>query len=160
MVIDDEGENLGEMDTKKAIEIAQERELDLIEVSPNANPPVAKIMSWSKFKYDLGKKKKESKSKSIEQKEMWFKVFIDKGDLEHKLKRVNEFLGKKHPVKLTIRAKGRVKRENMTELMTRILEMLGEEVVYDSIPKFEGRNYAIIVRPNKVKKETKEEKTN
>ncbi len=137
------------METKEAVKIAEERELDLIEVAPNANPPVAKIMSWSKFKYDQEKKRKESKGKSIDQKEMWFKVFIEKGDLDHKLKRVREFLKKKHPVKLTIRPKGRVSKDNITSLMDRILEDLGDEVVYDNRPKYEGRNYAIIVRPVK-----------
>lgn len=149
LVIDEDGEQLGEMDTKEAISLAMEKELDLIEVAPNATPPVTKIMSWSKFKYTQEKKKKESKGKSIDQKEMWFKVFIEKGDMEHKLKRVREFLKKKHPVKLTIRPKGRVSRENITGLMTRILENLGDEVIYDNQPKYEGRNYAIIVRPAK-----------
>lgn len=148
-VIDDEGNNLGEMSRDEALAIAQERELDLIELSPNAKPPVAKIMSWSKFKYDQSKKKKESKSKNIEQKEMWFKVFIEKGDLDHKLKRVKEFLAKKHPVKLTIRSKGRVSRENMLGLMDRIIEGLKEDAMYDSPPKYEGRNFAVIVKPVK-----------
>jgi len=137
------------MDTKEAVKMALDKELDLIEVSPNSRPPVAKIMSWSKFKYEQEKKRKESKRKSIEQKEMWFKVFIDKGDLEHKLKVVREFLSKKHPVKLTIKSKGRINKEQMTNLMTNILNELSDIIKYDDIPRFEGKNYIVVVRSNK-----------
>ena len=142
---------MGELEIGKAIQIATEKELDLIEVSPNAKPPVTKIMSWSKFKYNYNKRRKESKKKAIEQKEMWFKTYIDTGDLDHKLKRVREFLEKKHPVKITIRAKGRPSRENMKNLMTKILEKLKDNIKEeeDSRPKFEGYNYSIIVRPVK-----------
>ncbi|MCA9383819.1 translation initiation factor IF-3, partial [Candidatus Dojkabacteria bacterium] len=143
--------------------IARNKELDLVEVSPQANPPVAKILEWSKFKYQLEKKLKESKSKRVDQKEMWFKAYIDTGDLKHKVKKVTEFLAKKHPVKLTIRAKGRTDRSNMETLINKILvELEGyiEEVV--DKPKFEGRNLSIIVRPIKnlnKKKSNDEEKT-
>lgn len=135
----------------------------MVEVSPQANPPVAKILEWSKFKYQLEKKMKESKSKRVDQKEMWFKAYIDTGDLKHKVKKVTEFLAKKHPVKLTIRAKGRTDRSNMETLINKILvELEGyiEEVV--DKPKFEGRNLSIIVRPIKnlnKKKSNDEEKT-
>ena len=135
----------------------------MVEVSPQANPPVAKILEWSKFKYQLEKKLKESKSKRVDQKEMWFKAYIDTGDLKHKVKKVTEFLAKKHPVKLTIRAKGRTDRSNMETLINKILvELEGyiEEVV--DKPKFEGRNLSIIVRPIKnlnKKKSNDEEKT-
>lgn len=149
LLIDENQDKLGEFSTKKAIEMAEEKGLDLIEVAPNAKPPVTKIMSWSKFKYDQSKKRKESKNKSIEQKEMWFKVNIEQGDLDHKLKRVTEFLSKKHPVKLTIRPRGRVHRDNITDLMDRILEQIKDDISDDFRPKFEGRNYAAIVKPNK-----------
>lgn len=133
--------------------MAKEAELDLILVSPNATPPVAKIYSWSKFKYQQEKKKKDNKGKSAEQKELWFNTFIGQGDLEHKIELAKEFLQKKHPVKLTVRAKGRVTYLQEKELLDRIIGMLKddiEEVV--ETPKHEGRHITLIVRPIKNKK--------
>lgn len=129
--------------------MAKEKELDLVAVAPEANPPVAKILSWSKFKYQQKKKKKDSKGKRIEQKEMWFKAFIDSGDMKHKIRKVNEFLKKKHPVKLTVKAKGRVTRDHMNNLMDKILAELEGMIEYDGRPKSEGRNMSLIVRPAK-----------
>ncbi len=138
------------MSRQEALKEAQERDLDLIEISPKANPPVAKIMSWSKYKYELTKKKKErKKNKGSEQKEMWFKAFIDTGDFDHKLKRVEEFLAKKHPVKIQIRATGRTTQEHLGSLMDRILERLGDKTESDAKPKKEGRNLSVILRPKK-----------
>lgn len=149
-VINESGEPLGELSRDEALRMAMESELDLIEISPKANPPVAKIMSWSKYKYILEKKKKEQKkNKSAEQKEMRFKVFIEEGDLQHKLKKVEEFLQKKHSVKLQIRAVGRSKDEHLRNLMTHIIEELKEKCLTDGIAKKEGRNLSIIVKPKK-----------
>jgi translation initiation factor IF-3 len=106
-------------------------------------------MSLSKFKYEQNKKKRETQHKPIEQKEMWFGVGIDAGDLEHKIKRIQEFLDKKHAVKLTIKARGRVSSSVITELMKRVLELLKDTSSYDENAKFEGRNYTAIVRPIK-----------
>lgn len=164
MVIDEEGNKLGEISKADALAIATERELDLVEVSPNAKPPVAKIMSWSKFKYQLDKKKKEAKHKAIDQKEMWFKSFIGDGDLDHKIKKVLQFLGKKHPVKITIKAKGRTNKSEMDGLLEKIIAKLDGLVEYDNKSKFNGRNLSLIVRPvqnfNKLKKERENEKQN
>lgn len=147
MVIDQDGESLGVLKTEKALELAKERELDLIEVAKEAKPPVAKILSWSKFKYQQEKKRKENKGKSIEMKEMWFKSFIADGDLNHKLKKVDDFLSKKHPVKITIKAKGRVSRDQLEKLLDKILTQLGDKIEYDQRPKYTGRDLSIIVRP-------------
>lgn len=156
-MIDEDGKPLGNMSRSDALRLSREREIDLIEISPKANPPVAKLMEWSKYKYDISKKRKENrKNKSIEQKEMWFKAFIDTGDLEHKLKKVTEFLSKKHPVKLQIRSVRRSNRNHLQDLMKKLLEILGDTVDYD-YPKFEGRNYTIIVRPSKKSKKKKVE---
>lgn len=141
--------------------MAKEKDLDLIEVSPNAKPPVAKIYSYSKFKYQLEKKKKENKSKPVEQKEMWFKAFIGDGDFKHKIGRIIEFLNKKHSVKITIRARGRVNNEQLKNLLDRIVLSLGENIAeVTESPKHEGRNISLLVRPNKNKKnsEIKENK--
>ena len=89
---------------------------------------------------------------------MWFKVFIDTGDLEHKLKKVREFLAEKNPVKLTIKAKGRVHRELLTQLLNKILLELQSEIEVPETPaKLEGQNLSVIVHPvkNKKNEETK-----
>ncbi len=138
------------MSKQEGLKLAKQKELDLIEVAPKANPPVCKIMSWSKYKYELTKKKKEQrKNKSAEQKEMRFKVFIQHGDLEHKLKKVKEFLNKKHPVKLQIRATGRATKEHMDNLKNKILTELEGLCEVDPNIKKDRRNINIIIRPNK-----------
>ena len=121
---------------------------------------MAKILSWSKFKYQQEKKKKENKSKSVEMKEMWFKVFIDKGDLEHKLKKVREFLARKHPVKLSIRGRGRVTRDKFETLMKRIVSELENEAAAEETPKFDGRNMTVIIRAAKAEKPSETKTTN
>lgn len=148
-MIDDEGNSLGLISLAKALEIARDKELDLIEVASKAKPPVAKIMSWSKFKYQQEKKRKENKGKGIEIKEMWFKSFIGDGDLEHKLKKVDEFLLKKHPVKITVKAKGRVARTQLESVLNKVLIKLEGKIEYDQPAKFYGRDLSLIVRPVK-----------
>jgi translation initiation factor IF-3 len=157
LVIDDEGTSLGVIEREKALAIAQEKELDLIEVSGKSNPPVAKIMSWSKFKYQQEKKQKENKSKGTEIKEMWFKSFIGEGDLAHKLKKVDSFLAKKHPVKITIKAKGRVGRMQLESVLQNILGKLEGKIEYDQPPKFYGRDLSLIVRPIKITKQNEKQ---
>lgn len=161
-LISETGEQLGEYDLSSALKLAQEIDLDLVEIAPKANPPVAKIMSWSKFKYQQQKKRKETKGKKTELKEMWFKSFIDIGDLGHKIKKVKEFLKKKNPVKLTVRAKGRVSSQIMLDLMGKILTELEGLVEYDTRPTFQGKNLSLIVRPvkNKVIIKTNNEEQN
>jgi translation initiation factor IF-3 len=138
------------METKAAIELARSKGLDLIEVAPNEKPPVCKIMSWSKFKYDLSKrKKKSSRGKAKELKEMWFTPYISVGDREHKLSRVIEFLSKKHPVKITVRVKGRVQREVVTEQLNTIIKLLQGKFETSAQIKFEGRNLSTTLFPTK-----------
>jgi translation initiation factor IF-3 len=141
------------MDKFEAIRIAKEQELDLIEVAPNAKPPVAKIYSWSKFKYQQEKKKKDSKARPVEQKGMWFKAFIGEGDFNHKIERIKEFLGKKHPVKITVKGRNRVTREMLKELLDKVILALEDSIMeVTDMPKQEGRNLMLIVRPKKIKK--------
>lgn len=147
LVIDNEGVKLGKMPTEEALALAESKGLDLIEVANNDGNVITKIESWSKLKYKESKKKKESKGKSNELKEMWFKVFISEGDLTHKLKKVEEFLKKKHSVKVTIKAKGRVSDGIVYDLMNRIVERLREVGDKQGDPKFQGRNLGIIIKP-------------
>lgn len=161
-VIDEEGNNLGVIETEKALQMARERELDLVEVAAKARPPVCKIMSWSKFKYELSKKSKgSSKGKAKERKEMRFSPYIGESDIEHKLKKVREFLAKKHPVKLTIRVRGRVTKEVVDEQMQDVLKRLEGEFETEEKPRREGRNLAINIFPAKksTKKTEDSEKT-
>jgi translation initiation factor IF-3 len=152
-VIGSDGSQLGEMSRIEALEMAKEEGLDLIEVAPNAKPPVAKIFSWSKFKYQQEKKKKDSKARPVEQKEMWFKTFIGEGDFNHKIERIKEFLLKKHSVKLTIKGKNRVTQKLLRELLEKVILALGDSILeVKEMPKFEGRNLVLMVRPNKYKK--------
>lgn len=138
------------METAEALKLAQSKDLDLVEVAPKARPPVCKIMSWSKFKYDLSKKKKSSsKGKSKEIKEMWFTPYIGDGDLKHKLTKVEEFLQKNHPVKITIRVRGRVQKEAITSQLNKILKLLEDKSETDEKPRIAGRNLSILIFPKK-----------
>lgn len=147
-VISDDGENLGVLDKAAALSLARQKELDLILINPQADPPIAKIISWSKFKYEQSKKK-SAQSKTKEVKEMWFKPFIEKADLEHKVKRVAEFLKEGHKVKLTIRAKWGSDQNKLREVVNTILEQLAEDGEAEAPPKFEGRNLSVFVRAKK-----------
>jgi len=161
MVIDSDGTQLGVLNKFEALRIAKEQELDLIEVAPTAEPPVAKILSWSKFKYQQEKKKKENKGKTIEMKEMWFKAFIGDGDFQHKIERIKEFLSKKHPVKITIRGKGRVQAVQLWALLERNKLALVDSIQESNeSAKQEGRNIFWIVRPIKNIKLTENESKN
>lgn len=157
-----DGEMLGEMPTEKALQMAQEKGLDLVEVAPNQKPPVCKIMSWSKFKYEEKKKlrKAKVKGKAKEMKEMRFPIFIDKGDLDHKLKRVREFLGKGHKVRLTVFFKGRSTPELGGELVKRILTELEESCTIQQPLKKQGRRWFLVVEPGKSEAKNKKEEDN
>jgi translation initiation factor IF-3 len=145
LVIGPDGEKLGLMSKDEALKQAEEAGLDLVEIAAGATPPVAKIISWSKFKYEQEKKKKQSKAKSNEQKEIWFKSFIGDGDIEHKLKKVKEFIDEKHQVRLTIKRKGRPNYEQMKILMEKLLEKTAEYAQVTSEPKFAGGNYSAVI---------------
>lgn len=152
-VIDQLGNKLGVMGKDEALAKALEVDLDLILVSPNTKPPVAKILSWSKFKYQQEKRKKDNKGKSVEQKEIWFNTFIGEGDLAHKLKQITDFLQKKHSVKITIKARGRVTYLQEKDLLDRIIGSLKDSIEeIAEAPKHEGRHISLVVRPIKNKK--------
>lgn len=148
-VVQDGEEALGEMDRDAALRAASSAGKDLVEIVPTANPPVVKIIEWSKFKYTLSKKKKSQKHKSQEQKELWFKAFIGDGDIDHKLKKVKEFIDDGQRVKLTIRRKGRVTPDAFRELMNKLIERTADYVDVLSPPKFEGGNYSSVLGPKK-----------
>ena len=128
-VIGSDGGNLGAMPLNKAIELAKQEGLDLIEISPNANPPVCKIMDMGKYKYDLQKKANQAKKKQ----KINAKKFITKGD----------------KVKFTVKFKGREMQhtELGKDLMNRIIEETKDIAKVESQPKFEGRQMVMIIQP-------------
>jgi translation initiation factor IF-3 len=135
-LIDQKGESLGEVSTDTARAKAQEEGLDLVEVGPNAQPPVCKIMDYSKYLYDQNKKLRKNKaSKQKDMKEFRFSPVIDIGDINTRVRRATEYLEKGHPVKITIRKKGRQPYEQMKEVFDEILTNFSEYSSIETEPK-------------------------
>ena len=150
-VISSDGKNLGVLNTKEAIDIAKQEGLDLIEISPNANPPVCKIIDIGKYKYDLQKKanKAKKKQKIINLKEIKLRPVTEIHDYNFKIKNAQKFLSKGDKVKFTVQFKGREMQHTHLghELMQRIINdtnVLGKVEVQ---PKFEGKQIIMIVQP-------------
>src|SRR5688572_31077972 len=133
--------------------MARERDLDLVEVAPMANPPVCRIMDYGEFKYEAAQKAKESRRKTnqISIKEMKYRVKIGKGDFDTKTKKVEHFLAEGHKVKLTIMFRGREVAH--PELGMKILENVAEQVKdiakIEAAPKLDGRNMIMVLAPDK-----------
>ena len=154
-MIDENGDQAGVMQTQEALRIARSKELDLIEVSPNAKPPVCKIGDFGKFNYEKQKKEKEQKrSKSSTQvKEIRFHPNTDTHDMEFKCRHLKEFLIQGHKVKATIIFIGRmmVHQDIGRRLMDEILEKLSEVGKVEQPPKMEGRYMTTMLIPDKKK---------
>ena len=136
LLIDEKGENVGEVSTETAIAQAKENELDLVEVNPNAKPPVCKIMDYSKYLYEQQKKQRKNKSnKQKDLKEFRFSPVIEKADIDTRVRRATEFLEKGHPVKISIRKKGRQSSELMKEVFDEILTNFSEYSTIEAEPK-------------------------
>ena len=150
-VIGSDGNNIGILPLKKAIELAKEEGLDLIEISPNANPPVCKIMDMGKYKYDLQKKTNiaKKKQKVVALKEIKMRPGTDVHDYNFKVKNAKKFLVNKDKVKFTVRFKGReMQHINLgKDLMNRIIEDTKEVGKIETHPKFEGRQMIMIIQP-------------
>jgi translation initiation factor IF-3 len=137
----------------EALAIAREEELDLVEVAPNANPPVARIMDFNKWKYEQQQRRKESRKKatSVVVKEMKFRPKIDEHDYVTKMKHVERFLAEGSKVKLTIMFRGR--EVFHPELGLRILERVADQVsdiaTVESAPRQDGRNMTMVLNPMK-----------
>ncbi|MBN2285425.1 MAG: translation initiation factor IF-3 [Tissierellales bacterium] len=148
-LIDDEGEQLGVVSTKEAMRLAEEKKLDLVKVSPNAVPPVCKIMDYGKHKYELTKKEKESKKKQkvINVKEIRLTPTIDEHDLQVKIKNAVKFLEKGDRVKIVVRFRGR--QLGHTEIgrvvLNRFVEATSDYSVVDKTPKMEGRQMVMFL---------------
>ena len=150
-VIGSDGGNLGTLPLNKAIEIAKEEGLDLIEISPNANPPVCKIMDMGKYKYDLQKKANQAKKKqkTVSLKEIKLRPGTESHDYNFKIKNAKKFLTKKDKVKFTVKFKGREMQHVQLgrDLMKRIIEDTKELGKIETHPKFEGRQMIMIIQP-------------
>ena len=150
-VIGSDGGNLGAMPLNKAIELAKQEGLDLIEISPNANPPVCKIMDMGKYKYDLQKKANlaKKKQKIVSLKEIKLRPGTDVHDYNFKIKNAKKFLTKKDKVKFTVRFKGREMQhvDLGKELMNRIINDTKDVGKIETSPKFEGKQMIMVIQP-------------
>ena len=151
-VINSNGENLGILPLKKAIDTAKQEGLDLIEISPNAKPPVCKIMDMGKYKYDMQKKANKAKKnqKIAILKELKLRPGTEIHDYNFKIKNAKKFLQKGDKVKFTVRFKGREMQHVQLgkDLMNRIIQDTKEIGRVEVNPKFEGRQMIMIIHPN------------
>ena len=150
-VIGSEGENLGILNTNEAISIAKDRGLDLIEISPNANPPVCKIIDMGKFKYDAQKKANVAKKKQkiVALKEIKMRPVTETHDYDFKVKNAKKFIGKGDKVKFTIRFKGRELQHSHLgrELMDKIKVDMQDIGKVELHPKFDGKQMIMVIQP-------------
>ncbi len=147
--MDENGEQAGLVTIQEALERAENAELDLVEVAPNAKPPVCKLMDYSKYKYEKAKKAKEAKKKQkiIQNKEVRFRPNIEDHDLQTKVNKAREFLDDGDRVKITIMFRGREMAylDRGPLLMTKIMSHLGEDVNMEYTPTMEGRFLTTVV---------------
>ena len=152
-LIDAENENRGIVSLKEALALAEEEGLDLIEISPQANPPVCKILDFGKFRYEQQKRKNEAKKnqKVVEIKELKLRPMIDTHDYEVKVKQAKKFLDQGNKVKFTMRFKGRELSANDMgkQVLSKLIEDLDDCAKVDSEMKLEGRQMTMILSPQK-----------
>jgi len=150
-VIGSDGKNLGTLNTQEAINMAREEGLDLIEISPNANPPVCKIIDIGKYKYDLQKKANKAKKKQrvVNLKEIKLRPVTEIHDYNFKIKNAQKFLEKGDKVKFTVKFKGREMQHTHlgNQLMERIINDTASLGKVEVEPKFEGKQIVMIVQP-------------
>ena len=150
-VLLDDGEQLGVMKTQEAINVAKDRKMDLVEIAPNNNPPVCKIIDYGKFKYQEQKKKNEAKKKqkTIETKEIKIRPGTGEHDYQVKIKNANKFIKEGNRVKFSLRFKGReMEHSNLgIEMLKRVKQDMIEVISVEMEPKIEGRQAFLVVAP-------------
>ncbi|HEX3460537.1 MAG TPA: translation initiation factor IF-3 [Acidimicrobiales bacterium] len=157
-LVDPDGEQLGIKSLTDALNLAREQDLDLVEVAPLANPPVARIMDYGKFKFDAAQRAKESKRKAVHVgiKEMKYRPKIGPGDFDTKTRQVAKFLEEGHKVKITIMFRGR--EVFHPELGKKILDRIAEQMEgmgkSESDPRLDGRNMVMVLAPDKRAKQS------
>ncbi|MCK0142166.1 translation initiation factor IF-3 [Aliiroseovarius sp. F20344] len=146
-----DGENVGVVTPARALVMAQDAGLDLVEISPNANPPVCKIMDFGKFKYEQQKRESEArkKQKTIEVKEVKFRPNTDTHDYNVKMRNVFKFLENGDKVKVTLRFRGReMAHQNLgRELLHRVADDIKDLGKVENMPKMEGRQMVMMIGP-------------
>lgn len=153
-LVDDKGNMVGVVSVNEGLAMAEKAGLDLVEVSPNATPPVCKILDYGKYKYEQQKKAHEAKKKQkvVHIKEVKLRPNIDTHDLEIKMKSVHKFLDAGDKVKITLRFRGRemAHQEIGMQLLDRVKEELGDKIKVEHRPSFEGRQVVMVVAPAKI----------
>ena len=155
-MIDASGSMVGVLPTREAQKMAEEAGLDLVEITPNAVPPVCKIMDYGKFKYEESiKAKQQRKAQKVQRvKEIKFHPGTDTNDFEYKMKQIRGFLADGSKVKLTLQFRGRenAHREIGEDVIARVLEQLGDECFVEQAPKTLGRVHGALIGPPRKKK--------
>ncbi|MEC9445816.1 MAG: translation initiation factor IF-3 [Chloroflexota bacterium] len=150
-VIGDDGAQLGVMEVARALQLARDAEVDLVEVAPNSDPPVCRLLDYGKLLYLTSKKERESKKgqKSTEQKEVRFRPNIGSHDLDAKTRKIREFIGEGSKVKLTVRFRGREAAHQQLGLsvLKRVADELKDEVRLERPPAMEGRALSMVLIP-------------
>ena len=147
------GEQLGIVTVKEALAMAEEQDVDLVEISPTAKPPVCKLMDYGKYKYEQSKKRDEAKKKQkqVQIKEIKFRPGTDEGDYQIKMRNVTRFLADGDKVKITLRFRGReMAHQHLgAQLLERVKADLAEVAAVEQFPKMEGRQMVMMVAPKK-----------
>ncbi len=150
-LISDSGEQLGIVSSEEALRIAEERGLDLVKISPQAVPPVCKLMNYGKFRFEQSKREKEARKNQhvVEIKEIRMSPGIDVGDFNTKLKNAQKFLADGNRVKVSVRFRGRemAHTEIGRDLLVKFAESCTEVAAMDKSPKLEGRNMSMFLSP-------------
>lgn len=145
-----DGKQLGVMSLREALDIAQKAGVDLVEISPKANPPVVKIVDWGKYQYQKMKEQQKARrnNKANELKQMRFGLKIGSNDLEIKLRKIRAFLSDGHKVKILIFFRGReIAHKNLGyDLIDKMMEQLKDEATLEQKPTMAGRNLSIVIR--------------
>ena len=152
-LISGDGEQLGVVSLKEAMSMAEEQDVDLVEISHTAKPPVCKLMDFGKYKYEQSKKRDEAKKKQkqVQIKEIKFRPGTDDGDYNIKMRKVREFLADGDKVKITLRFRGREMAHQQigAQLLERVKADVAEEAQIESFPKLEGRQMVMMLAPKK-----------
>lgn len=163
-VIDEDGTQVGVLSKEEALRLAVDRGLDLVEISPGANPPVAKIVDWGKYNYQRTKQLQKSKrnAKALEVKQMRFGLKISDHDLGVKLSKVTKFLEQGHKVKLIIFYRGRelAHKDIGFTLANKVIEQFGDSIAVDQQPQLAGKQLIFVIRANASAKPAKAEDGN
>ena len=152
-LITDDGENLGELSLEGAFQVSEERGLDIVEISPNADPPVCRLMDYGKFLFQQNKKRQAAKKnqQQVQLKEIKFRPGTEEGDYQTKLRNLKKFLNHGDKTKVTLWFKGREMRhqELGLKLLQRVEADLDELAKVEQFPKLEGRRLSMVLTPRK-----------